>query len=78
MAQKLLAANVMEDSGDRIVTFQGRRRRTTNASDPKENLWVYGRTGEPCRKCGEPIRRCLQGPDARSSYWCPRCQPLPL
>jgi endonuclease-8 len=77
MAQKLLAANVLEDSGDRIVTFQGRRRRTTNASDPKENLWVYGRTGEPCRKCGEPIRRCLQGPDARSTYWCPRCQPLP-
>ena len=77
MARRLLAANVLEDSGGRIVTWRGRRRRTTHQSDPGESLWVYGRRGEPCRRCGERIRRRLQGADARSTYWCPRCQPMP-
>jgi endonuclease-8 len=36
---------------------------------------VYGRAGMRCRRCGEPIARRRQGPDARSTYWCPRCQP---
>ena len=38
-------------------------------------LNAYGREGEPCPRCGTPIRR-----DAfmnRSSFWCPRCQPRP-
>lgn len=76
-ARKLLAANVLEDSGDAIVTYGGRKRRTTHESDPSASLWVYGRKGEPCRCCGEPIRRRLQGPDARVTFWCPRCQPMP-
>jgi len=39
------------------------------------SLQAYGREGEPCSRCGTPIRR-----DAfmnRSSYSCPRCQPRP-
>jgi endonuclease-8 len=76
-AVRLLAANVLEDSGDQIVTYAGRKRRTTNQADPSENLWVYGRRGEPCRRCGTAIERCLQGPNARSTYWCPVCQPFP-
>ena len=76
-AQKLVAANVMEDSGDEIVTYKGRNRRTTHESDPDARLWVYGRKGEPCRRCGEAIRRRLQGPDARVTFWCPSCQPMP-
>jgi endonuclease-8 len=75
-AQRLLAANVLEDSANQIVTYQGRKRRTTRSSNPGENLWVYGRKNEPCRRCGAPIERCLQGPNARSTYWCPVCQPL--
>jgi endonuclease-8 len=74
IARGLLAANVLEDSGDQIVTFHGRKRRTTHNADPSASLWVYGRTGEGCRRCGEAIQRCLQGVDARSTYWCPRCQ----
>ena len=74
LAVKLLAANVLEDSGDTVVTFQGRKRRTTHEADPGENLWVYGRRDEACRRCGEPVQRCLQGPDARVTYWCGRCQ----
>ena len=76
-AQKLVAANVLEDSGDAIVTYGGRKRRTTHESDPGASLYVYGRKAEPCRRCGEPIRGRLQGPDARITFWCPRCQPMP-
>lgn len=76
-AQKLIAANVLEDSRDAIVTYGGRKRRTTREADPGANLWVYGRAGEACRRCGEAIRRRLQGPDVRVTFWCPRCQPMP-
>jgi endonuclease-8 len=76
-AQRLVRANVLEDSGDTIVTYGGRRRRTTHESDPGASLWVYGRNGEPCRRCGEPVRRRIQGPDARVTFWCARCQPMP-
>ena len=77
IARRQLGSNVLEDSGDQIVTYRGRKRRTTHRSDPGESLWVYGRRGQPCRRCGEPIRRRLQGVDARATYWCPRCQPMP-
>jgi endonuclease VIII len=43
-----------------------------------ERRWVYGRRGLPCRRCGTPIRRATQGLDARSTYWCERCQPTPV
>lgn len=76
-ARKLITANVMEDSGERIVTYRGLHRRTTHDSNPAESLWVYGRAGEPCRRCRERIKRRLQGPDARVTFWCPRCQMLP-
>ena len=33
---------------------------------------VYGREGEPCRECGTPIRRIVQG--QRSTFYCPTCQ----
>ncbi len=76
-AQRQLAANVLEDSGNQIVTYRGSNRRTTREADPGANLWVYGRKGEPCRRCSTPIRRRLQGMDARATYWCPRCQVMP-
>jgi endonuclease-8 len=76
-ARQQLRSNVLEDSGNQIVTYRGRRRRTTRESKPGESLWVYARRGQPCRRCGEPIRRRLQGEDARATYWCPRCQPMP-
>jgi endonuclease-8 len=50
-------------------------RRTTGNMDPSAALWVYGRAGKPCRRCGTPISRVKQGPHARSTYWCRRCQP---
>jgi endonuclease VIII len=77
ITRRQLGSNVLEESGDGIVTYRGRKRRTTRSDDPGESLWVYGRTGEPCRRCGELIRRRLQGGDARATYWCPHCQRLP-
>jgi formamidopyrimidine-DNA glycosylase len=41
----------------------------------ERSLAVYGRAGQPCPRCGAPVRR-----DAfmnRSSYSCPACQPRP-
>jgi endonuclease-8 len=76
-ACRLVKANVMEDSGDTIVTYAGRQRRTTHESDPSASLWVYGRHRDGCRKCGEPIRKRLQAFDARVTFWCPKCQLMP-
>ena len=39
------------------------------------SLDAYGREGEPCRRCGTPIRR--RPWMNRSSYFCPRCQRVP-
>jgi formamidopyrimidine-DNA glycosylase len=39
------------------------------------SLNVYGREGEPCGRCGAPVRR--EPFMNRSSYSCPRCQPRP-
>ena len=35
-------------------------------------LLVYDREGEPCFKCGSPIRRVVIG--QRASFYCPKCQ----
>jgi endonuclease-8 len=40
-------------------------------------LAVYGRRGQPCHRCGTPIRMARHGEQARSTYWCPRCQAAP-
>lgn len=37
-----------------------------------QSLRVYGREGEPCKQCGEPVRQRRIG--QRSSFYCPRCQ----
>jgi formamidopyrimidine-DNA glycosylase len=36
------------------------------------SLAVYGREEEPCRRCGEPVRRIVQS--NRSTFYCPECQ----
>lgn len=33
---------------------------------------VYDRAGLPCKVCGTPVRRIVQG--QRASFYCPRCQ----
>jgi endonuclease-8 len=38
---------------------------------------VYDRAGRPCPRCGAPITSGRVGSQARTAYWCPRCQPSP-
>ncbi len=40
----------------------------------QNHFHVYGRAGEPCHRCGTPIRRIVVG--QRSTHFCPHCQPL--
>lgn len=38
----------------------------------QNRFFVYGRSGEPCMRCGTAIRELRQG--QRATCWCPRCQ----
>jgi endonuclease-8 len=68
-ARELLRANAAPGRGPERTTTRG----DPDASGP---LYVYGRGGRPCRRCGTPIRVRRQGTDLpRQTYWCPRCQP---
>ncbi len=40
----------------------------------QERLQVYQRTGEPCPRCGRPVKRIVIG--ARSTHFCSWCQRL--
>ena len=71
---RYMKANVLDGSGDQIVTYSGNRR-TTARMDKEERLWVYGRQGQECRRCGAIIMSRKQGEQARSTFWCPECQP---
>lgn len=74
-SKKYLKANVVEGAEGNIVTYTGMRR-TTGSSDRTARLWVYGRMGEPCRRCGAAIHMRKQGIQARTTFWCPACQPM--
>jgi endonuclease VIII len=66
LARRLLDAN--KASGRAV---------TTGNTAQGARLWVYGRAGQPCRRCGEIILRSELGPalEERTAVWCPRCQP---
>lgn len=72
-AARLLRRNVM-DRTRTLAPAPGRR--TTGSLHPDRGLWVYGRAGDPCRRCGTPIEMDKQGTDARLTYWCGACQRL--
>jgi endonuclease VIII len=79
VAQRYMKANVLDGAssltgGEGIVTYSGSRR-TTHAMDREERLWVYRRQGQECRRCGAAVMMRKQGVQARSTYWCPECQP---
>jgi len=52
----------------------GAPRQTRFTLQRQERLWVYGRSGRPCRECGGKIRMTRQGEALRSTYYCPVCQ----
>ena len=71
VALKQLRVNVADRS--RTLAPAGGRR-TTGSLQPSKGLWVYGRGGQPCRRCGTLIQGTKSVPDARLTYWCPTCQ----
>ncbi|HYB39855.1 MAG TPA: endonuclease VIII Nei2 [Mycobacterium sp.] len=45
---------------------------TTGDTRAGRQLWVYGRAGQECRRCGTLIMSDNSGD--RVAYWCPNCQ----
>jgi endonuclease-8 len=66
VAAELLQRNARPDAGP--------TRNTTGRHAPGRALWVYQRTGQPCRRCGTPLLSAARGLEARRVYWCPQCQ----
>jgi endonuclease-8 len=75
-ARVLLQANVVDPAEAGVLTWRGARR-TTGRSNPAQRLYVYGRQGRPCRRCGAAILLRHHGEHNRSTYWCPACQREP-
>ena len=73
-ARRLLLANVADV---RVGTTRRGPERITTTGDRAAPgpLYVYRRTGRPCRRCGTPIRSASLGRELpRTVYWCPSCQ----
>ncbi len=70
-ARHLLQANL----GGWFRTTRVDRRKQAQSSEG--NLFVYGRQGQPCLRCGGAIVAGYQGLQNRVTYWCPACQPEP-
>lgn len=48
---------------------------TTGDTRAGRQLWVYGRAGQACRRCGTSIeQRNPEDTGERVTYWCPSCQ----
>lgn len=73
IARGLLQDNVVDGTSPRIQTYRNLRM-LNPATEHDDSLWVYGRAGKPCRKCGTPIEMRKMGVEARSTYWCGACQ----
>lgn len=67
------------DRARRLIMANRERPEQTSTGDLRSGArsYVYGRSGQPCRRCGTVIKSEEFGPDGqeRLSYWCPRCQP---
>jgi endonuclease-8 len=58
---------------DMLLANRSRWNRTTTGDRRHGNeLWVYGRAGMPCRRCGTLIETDRSADRVR--HWCPRCQ----
>lgn len=67
---RLMTMNIVEST----VMTPSYGRRTTGSMDPRAALFVYGRGGRACRRCGTRIEVAKGGVDVRLTYWCPACQ----
>jgi endonuclease-8 len=67
-------AQIIRTARRQLKRNVGATQRRTTGSGQRNALWVYDRAGQPCARCSTMIRRVVQGPHARSTYWCPACQ----
>lgn len=58
----------------RALVATGARLMGAAAKSSRPRPEAYGRTGEPCRRCGTGIVARRMGRDNRTSYFCPICQ----
>lgn len=66
--------DLSEGDINRVVLAARKLMRASTAARRAPRRAVYGRAGQPCRRCGSRIRSRKQGADARTTYWCERCQ----
>jgi formamidopyrimidine-DNA glycosylase len=68
-AIKSVLGNAIRAGGTTLRDFVGA---DGNPGYFRQKLYVYERSGRPCRICRTPIRKVVQG--QRSTYYCPACQ----
>jgi formamidopyrimidine-DNA glycosylase len=67
---------VLEASIARMgTTFSTYRTIWNEPGEYGAQLLVYDRAGEPCRRCGGPVKRIVQA--GRATFFCPDCQRRP-
>ena len=57
----------------KLLAMASKLLRASVADSPRPRN-VYGRAGQPCKRCGTAILAKRQGEQARTTYWCPTCQ----
>jgi len=67
------------DRTRRLMSANRGRGAQASTGDLRDQHYVYGRSGRPCRRCGTRIRFARQssGQHERDAYWCPHCQSGP-
>jgi len=66
---RLVLARALELGGSTLRDFRDAH---GTSGEFQMQAKVYGRAGEPCGRCGAPIRRVVQG--QRATYFCSSCQ----
>jgi endonuclease VIII len=69
-------AGRVSDEEALAIVHAARPRMQQSALDGNQSRFrtIYGRSGQPCPRCGASIRSRGQGDDNRITYWCPGCQ----
>jgi len=67
-ANKVIAQGI----ANRGTTFRDYKDGEGNKGDNQNHLLVYGRGGEPCKTCGEPLATTKVG--GRGTTYCAKCQ----
>lgn len=70
-AMRCVLAEAVQHRGTTLRDYRGAR---NEPGEFRQRLAVYGRAGEPCRRCGQPIARVVLG--GRGTHLCPHCQRL--